>query len=74
MECLNNYSGLFALLALIASVFVPYVIYRKQKKDKQRDYEDEYEAIQRVNQFPMTHNERERFSREFYLEKKIGRK
>lgn len=74
MEWLNYFSGLFALLALIASVVVPYVIYRKQKKDKQQDYKDEYEAIQRVNQFPMTHDERERFYREFYLEKKIGRK
>lgn len=74
MEWLNNFSGLFALLALIASVFVPYVIYRKQKKDKLQDLEDEYEAIQRVNQFPMTNNERERFAREFYLKEKIGRK
>lgn len=74
MEWLNYFSGLFALLALIASVVIPFVIYRKQKKDKLQDYKDEYEAIQQIKDFPMTSNERERFAREFYLEKKIGRK
>lgn len=74
MECLNNLSGLFALLALISSIVVPVVIYCKQKRDKLKDYKDEYEAIQRLKNFSMTSNERERFAREFYLEKKIGRK
>lgn len=33
MEILNQYSGLFALLAVIAAVVVPVVLYKKQKKD-----------------------------------------
>lgn len=74
MEWLNYFSGLFALLALIASVVIPFVIYRNQKKDKLKDYKDEYEAIQRLKNFSMTSNERERFAREFYLKEKIGRK
>lgn len=33
MEILNQYSGLFALLAVVAAVVVPVVLYKKQKKD-----------------------------------------
>lgn len=33
MEILNQYSGLFALLAVIAAVVVPVALYKKQKKD-----------------------------------------
>lgn len=37
MELLNEYSGLFSLLAVVASVIVPFWIYRKQKKDHLQD-------------------------------------
>ena len=38
MEFLNEYSGLFSLLAVGASVIVPFWIYRKQKKEQERYY------------------------------------
>ena len=41
MECLNEFSGLFSLLAVVASVVaivVAVVIYRKQKKDQEKYY------------------------------------
>lgn len=41
MECLNEYSGLFSLLAVVASVVaivVSVVIYRKQKKEQEKYY------------------------------------
>ena len=38
MECLNEYSGLFSLLAVVASVIVPFWIYRKQKKEQEKYY------------------------------------
>lgn len=41
MECLNEYSGLFSLLAVVTSVVaivVSVVIYRKQKKEQEKYY------------------------------------
>lgn len=38
MEILNEYSGLFSLLAVVASVIVPFWIYRKQKKEQEKYY------------------------------------
>lgn len=38
MEILNEYSGLFSLLVVVASVIVPFWIYRKQKKEQEKYY------------------------------------
>lgn len=76
MEFLNEYSGLFSLLAVVASVVaivVSVMIYRKQKKDHLQDLKDEYEAIEKTSMFPMSIAEKEYYSRKNYLEKKLGR-
>lgn len=39
MEILNEYSGLFSLLAVVVSVIVPFWIYRKQKKEQEKYYD-----------------------------------
>ena len=77
MECLNEFSGLFSLLAVVTSVVaivVAVVIYRKQKQQQQQDLKDELEAIEQYSTFPMGYNEREHFVRKSYLQKKLGRK
>lgn len=88
MEILNEYSGLFSLLAVVASVVaivVSVVIYRKQKKDQEHFYQmqqndllqdlrDEYEAIESTSMFPMSFAERGYYGRKSFLEKKLGRK
>ena len=77
MELLNEYSGLFSLLAVVASVVaivVAVVIYRKQKKDHLQDLKDEYDAMEENSVFPMGLAEREHFVRKCYLQKKLGRK
>ena len=77
MECLNEFSGLFSLLAVVASVaaiVVAVVIYRKQKQQQLQDLKDELEAIEECSAFPMGYNEREYFVRKSYLQKKLGRK
>lgn len=41
MECLNEYSGLFSLLAVVATIVaivVSVMIYRKQKKEQEKYY------------------------------------
>lgn len=77
MECLNEFSGLFSLLAVVTSVVaivVAVVIYRKQKQQQLQDLKDELEAIEQYSALPMGHNEREHFVRKCYLQKKLGRK
>ena len=77
MECLNEFSGLFSLLAVVTSVVaivVAVVISRKQKQQQLQDLKDELEAIEQYSTFPMGHNEREHFVRKCYLQNKLGRK
>ena len=88
MEFLNEYSGLFSLLAVVASVVaivVSVVIFNKQKKEQEKyynkqqqdhlqDLQDEYEAIESNSMFPMSLAEREYYGRKSFLEKKLGRK
>ena len=49
MEILNQYSGLFALLAVVAAVVVPVVLYKKQKRDaalaEQRRKKEDYQLL-----------------------------
>ena len=88
MEFLKEYSGLFSLLAVVASIVsivVSVIIYRKQKKDQENFYQkqqndllqdlrDEYEAIESTSMFPMSLPERGYYGRKSFLEKKLGRK
>ena len=74
MEALNNYAGLFALLALIATIVVPIVIYRLQKKEERQKMQDEYDALQSTLRFPMTPEQRKINAKKSVLEKGLKRK
>ena len=74
METLNEYAGLFALLALIATVVVPIVLYKKQKKDERQKMQDEYDAMMSSARFPMSGDQREFYTKKFKLEKGLKRK
>jgi len=74
MEILNNYSGLFALLAFLATVIVPFYIYRKQKRDERQAMQDEYDAISETERFPMSIDEREYYAKRRKLAKGLKRK
>ena len=73
MELLNEYSGLFSLLAVVASVIVPLWIYRKQKKEHLQDLKDAYDAMEENSVFPMGLAERKYYGRKSYLKKKLRR-
>ena len=76
MEFLNEYSGLFSLLAVVASlvaIVVTVVIYCKQKKDHLQDLKDELDAMEENSIFPMGLAEREYYGRQRYLKKKLRR-
>ena len=77
MELLNEYSGLFSLLAVVASIVsivVSVMIYRKQKKEHLQDLKDEYDAMEENSIFSMGLDESEYYGRTSYLEKKLRRK
>lgn len=73
MELLNEYSGLFSLLAVVASVIVPFWIYSKQKKEHLQDLKDKLDAMEENPFFPMGLDEREYCERKSYLAKKLRR-
>ena len=70
LEWLNSYSGLLALLAVVA----PFVIYYKQKKDQQRDWEDELEGYENNSMFPMNNNDRDYSAHQYFRKKKTKRR
>ena len=74
MEALNNYAGLFALLALIATIVVPIVIYKLQKKEERQKLQDEYDALQQSLRVPFIKEQREINIKKYVLEKQLKRK
>ena len=51
MECLNEYSGLFSLLAVVTSVVaivVSVVIYRKQKKEQEKQLRKAKKVVETI--------------------------
>ena len=68
MDFLNQCSGLFSLLAVLASVIVPIVIFKKQRKD---DEEAEKRCVEREN---LAKQEQERKERKRLQDRKDARK
>lgn len=74
LECLNECSGLFSLLAVVASIIVPFWIYRKQKKTLKQNLKDELEMLKSPrNPLAMNKELRERDEKIELLEKKLRR-
>ena len=74
MECLNQFAGLFSLLAVIAAVVVPIIIYRIQRRNERQDAIDEYDAMMENSDFPMSIEQREYYTKKGKLEKRLKRK
>ena len=62
------------MLALVAAIIVPYIIYRWQKKDERQKMQDEYDALQRSLRVPLTKEQREIHIKQEVLEKQLKRK
>jgi lipopolysaccharide export system protein LptC len=69
IESLNDYAGLFALLAVI----VPCVIYWKQRRNERQAMQDELDAMNEHTIFPMSGIEKMTYTREVYLRKRLKR-
>ena len=74
MEMLNEYSGLFSLIAAVAAVaglVVPFIIRKKEKKEKRQELLDEYNIRNGLSRFPMSHETRESYAKTQILKKKL---
>ena len=74
IESLNNYAGLFSLLAVLAAIVVPIVIHKRERKEERLPMKDELEAMQDNSRFPMSFEEREYYTKKSKLEKGLKRK
>lgn len=74
LDSLNQYAGLFSLLAVLAAIIVPYRIYKRQRSDEYQSIRDELDAMNDAGRFAMTGDERERFAKRTFLEKKMRHK
>ena len=87
MEFLNQCSGLFSLLAVLAAVIVPIVIFKKQRKydeeaEKRRDDKELKKIQDRIDAKKEANSSRlaqlagvtEGLEEDIYLEKQLGRK
>lgn len=74
MEILNQYSGFLSLLAVIAAVVVPIIIYRKEKSDQRKAAQDELDAMNDNARFPMSMEDRNYYVRKSALEKQASGK
>ena len=73
IKSLNDYAGLFSLLAMIAAIIVPYCVYKKERNDRsnaeRQAMQDELEAIEQNSRFPMSIE-----AREYFTKKRLDRK
>lgn len=70
LNALNEWAGLFALLALLASVIVPCIFYCIEQRNAQREAQDELDAINDNSRFPMSMDDRNYYVKKRVLEKK----
>ena len=73
MELLNEYSGLFSLLAVVASVIVPIWIYRKQKEEERQELQDELEMLNKHDAIMTNQDIRQRDARKECIKRRLRR-
>ena len=78
IKSLNDYAGLFSLLAMIAAIIVPYRIYKKERNDRsnaeRQAMQDELEAMEENTHPFIPIEQRKYFARKQILEKGLNRK
>lgn len=73
IEALNAYAGLFSLLAVVVAIVVPVAINGKNRKDKKQEKQNELEAMNEMDHFALSAEERKFYVRRNKLEKDLKR-
>ena len=71
LDALNHCAGLFSLLALLAAVIIPIVIYRRGRKNTMSDLQDELDSINSNTFNGLPSDMRDFFIRKNTLERKL---
>ncbi len=71
LKSLNEFAGFFSLLAAIAAIVIPFIIYRIERKNARQDALDKLDAINSNSRFPMPQDLKGFYTEKSYLEKKI---
>lgn len=73
IKSLNDFAGLFALLALLVSILMPYLLYIREKKDKKKTMRDELKIYDEMSRypFPMSNEERKFCAHKELLKKSL---
>ena len=74
IEYLNNYAGLFSLLAVLAAIFVPCIIFKKERNEERKALQDELDSIEEISHFSMSQEDRRYFTRRNTLGKRLKKK
>lgn len=71
---LNQFAGLLSLCAVLAAIIVPYVIYRKQRKNELQSIKNELDAMKEIKEmsmFPLSGSDREWQCHKLLLERQL---
>ena len=71
INSLNDYAGLFSLLAVITAIVVPIAIYKRGRSDERQAIQDELDALEENSHNPIPMDMKNYFTRKSMLEKRL---
>lgn len=77
IDFLNDNAGVIAFLSFLVAIFVPWMIYLKQRnntnKAAKQDAQDQLDAMDEVSRFPINSATHQHYAKKEYLRKKANR-
>lgn len=77
IDFLNDNAGVIAFLSFLVAIFVPWMIYLKQRNDTHKaarqDAQDQLDAMDEVSRFPINSAAHQHYAKKEYLRKKANR-
>ena len=76
IDFLNDNAGVIAFLSFLVAIFVPWMIYLKQRNDTNKaarqDAQDQLDAMDEVSRFPINSAAHQHYAKKEYLRKKAN--
>lgn len=72
IDWLNSNAGVMSLFALLAAIFVPFIIYKLQRKNQRQAMKDKLDAINEFDNTIFPREYREQYVEENALRKGLG--